>query len=297
MQSDTEARNHAILLLKPGLTEADTRISEALALLQAWGLRVTAGSPASPSGIEDLLRQHAGRVDRVIVAGGDGTLHTLAPALIEAGLPVGILPCGTANDLARALGIPDDLTGACALMVRERPRRIDVGEVNGVHFFNVAHIGVAAEAARQTGKAAKKYLGFIAYFIGAWRAFRAQRGFRAWIDCDGASRRFRAMQVSVGNGPFYGGGNCVSDEAAIDDGLLDLVALPRLSGGRMVALARALRIGKIHNARGMLALRGAAIEVRTRKPRTVTADGERATQTPARFRVLPGALSVYAAEP
>lgn len=298
MHHSATTRHRAVLFLKPGLTQADSRVQAVLETLDAHGLQVTMQSPSSPDEAEDMLEQLAGRIDRVIVAGGDGSLHMLAPALLQAGLPVGILPFGTANDLARGLGIAlDDVGAACALIVRGHTRRIDVGQVNGVHFFNVAHIGLAVEAKRQTDTTEKKYLGFIAYFIGAWRAFKVQRGFHATVTCDGASQTCRVMQISVGNGPFYGGGNRITDKACIDDGVLDLVALPRFSGGRMLALAHALRAGSIHKKPRTLMLRGSDMDVQTRKTRTVTADGEVATDTPASFHVLPGALTFYTAEP
>ncbi|HET7266906.1 MAG TPA: lipid kinase [Oleiagrimonas sp.] len=296
MHNSVNARSRAVLFLKPGLTQEDDRVRAALEAFDAHGLHVTLQSPSSPDEAADMLRQLDGNVDRVIVAGGDGSLHMLAPALLDADLPVGILPFGTANDLARGLGIAlDDVDAACALIVNGGTRSIDVGQVNDVHFFNVAHIGLAVEAKRQTDTKEKKYLGFVAYFIGAWRAFKVQRGFHATVKCDGDSRTCRVMQISVGNGPFYGGGNRITDKAAIDDGVLDLVALPRFSGGRMLALAHALRVGSIHREPRTLMLRGSEMDVQTRKTRTVTADGEVATHTPASFRVLPGALTFYTA--
>lgn len=297
MQSKANIRNRALLFLKPGLAKDDARVRDSLDALDAHALQVTLQPLSSPGDAENMLLRHADSADMIIVAGGDGTLHMLAPALLDAALPVGILPFGTANDLACALDIPGDVTAACDVIAGARTRRVDVGQVNGVHFFNVAHIGLAVEAERQTDKAEKKYLGFVAYFIGAWRAFGVQRGFRATIDCDGVSKACRVMQISVGNGPCYGGGNRITDKTAIDDGLLDLVALPRLSGGRMVALARALRIGSIHRAPETLMLRGSEIEVRTHTTRTVIADGEVTTHTPAQFSLLPGALSIYTAGP
>src|SRR5699024_9349629 len=204
------------------------------------------------------------------------------------------LPMGTANDLARSLAIPADVIGACEIIAHEHLRRIDVAMVNGRYFFNAAHLGLAARVALGADSNRKKYLGPLAYFIEAWNAFRARRAFHVEIRCNGESLRRHVVQVSIGNGRFYGGGTPVAEEAVIDDGLLDLYALPHLSGGRLLALVPILRAGRTRAAQDILTLRSAEIEVHTHKPRTITADGEKTGTTPARFRVLGRALSVYA---
>jgi YegS/Rv2252/BmrU family lipid kinase len=284
----------ALLLLKAEIERDDPRLRAALESFDYHGIGLTIESPQSPDDATRLVARHAQTVDRIIVAGGDGSMNMAAPALLKVDLPVGLLPWGTANDLARSLAVPENVPDACAIIAHEHPRRIDVGEVNGQYFFNVAHIGLAARVARQSDGAVKKYLGPLAYFLAAWQAFRARRSFRATIDCEGVMETRRVVQISVGNGRFYGGGTLISEDAVIDNGLLDLVALPHVSGARLMALVPALRAGKAGEARDVLMLRGAEINVHTRKPRTITADGEKAGKTPGRFRVLSGALTVYA---
>ena len=113
--------------------------------------------------------ERAGDVDAVVLAGGDGTVNQAAEALVASGLPVGILPRGTANDLARAIGLPLDLAAAAEVIVAGATRRIDVGEVNGKRFFNVAHIGLGAALADSLTGRMKRRFGPFAYALAAAR--------------------------------------------------------------------------------------------------------------------------------
>ena len=124
-------------------------------------------------------------------------------------------------------------------------------------------------------------------------AWRTTRAFRARLRCDGQTLRLRALQVTVGNGRHYGGGMTVRADAAIDDGRLDLYALKPRRFWRLLLLFPALRFGWLHRSEAALVLRGERIEVRTRGSLPVNTDGELTTRTPARFTVVPRALSVF----
>jgi diacylglycerol kinase (ATP) len=230
--------------------------------------------------------------DLVVVGGGDGTLNAAAKGLIEAGRPLGVIPTGTANDLARTLGLPLDIEGAARVAATGRPRRIDLGSVNGEPFFNVASMGLSVEIARRLTSDVKRRFGKLGYAVAAAAALSRARPLRAHIRGDGRDLRMLALQVSVGNGRFYGGGNQVSERAEIDDGRLDVYALKFVKAWRLVLMLRSLRAGEHGAWREIERLTGAEFEVRTRRPRSVNADGEIITQTPARFEVLPGALDV-----
>src|ERR1700759_2463898 len=93
------------------------------------------------SDLSDLIRATKRDIDSVIIGGGDGTLNAALPGLLETALPLGIIPLGTANDLARTLGIPIDPAAAAHIVARGALQRVDIGEVNGYPFFNVASIG------------------------------------------------------------------------------------------------------------------------------------------------------------
>jgi YegS/Rv2252/BmrU family lipid kinase len=245
------------------------------------------------SGLSILIRDAAGEVDRVILGGGDGTLNAAAPGLIATGLPLGIIPLGTANDLARTLGIPADPAAAAQVIAARRLRLIDLGEVNGHPFFNVASIGFGVDLTRALTRDAKKRWGTLGYAIAGLRALGRLKPFTAQIIEGGVTHRSRTVHVAVGNGRHYGGGMTVSEDASIDDGRLDLYSLEVQSFWRLLRIAPALRSGR-HDAWAEIRTHsGDAIEIRTSRPRSVNTDGEITSQTPARFRVLRHVLAVY----
>lgn len=288
------AKRCALVLHKPGLDRPGRdKLAVALGRLRAHGVNALSCQPDTPDVMASCIAEYAATTDRIIVAGGDGSVNHAAPALIDSGLPVGILPLGTANDLARTLTIPEDMAAAGDIIGRGHTQRIDVGQVDSRYFFNVAHVGLAARVALQADGRTKKYLGPLAYFVEAWQAFRAQRSFGAEIRCDGESLKDTLVQISVGNGPYYGGGTPIAEDAAIDDARLDLYALPALGSARLMALVPLLRAGRTRATPDIITRQGSDMEVRTDKPRTITADGEVIGETPARFRVLSGALRVY----
>jgi len=117
--------------------------------LEAGGLAVTVEPFDNlPEIARDIARLHES-ADAIVVCGGDGSISSAAPAVMDSGLPLGIIPAGTANDLARTLSIPLDFAAAADLVVAGHTRRIDVGTVNGHAFFNVASIGVSSELAQK----------------------------------------------------------------------------------------------------------------------------------------------------
>ena len=244
--------------------------------------------------IPDAIRAQADEYDCVIVGGGDGTLNAAAPAILEAGLPLGVLPLGTGNDLARTLGIDPDPVAAAGLIVAGNTRRIDLGEVNGHPFFNVASIGFSAELARELTAEAKRKWGVVGYALTALRLLVSIRPFRAYIDHDGATETIRTVQVSAGNGRHYGGGMTVDSTAEPDDGYLDVYSLEIRHWWQMLALFPALRSGTHGAWKDVRTFRTTEFSVRTRRRRPVNTDGEIRTETPARFRVIRKAIEVYA---
>lgn len=243
--------------------------------------------------LSPLIVEHAGSVDMIVVAGGDGTINAAARGVLESGKPLGIIPVGTANDLARTLGVPADIEQAADVIAGGRLRRIDVGLVNDVPFFNVASIGLSVELTRELTSEVKRRWGKLGYAVAAARALSKARPFRASIV--GADQRVRVftLQIAVGNGVYYGGGSKIEETAEIDAGELDLYSLEFAKAWRVVLMLRALRSGVHGSWKEVRAMKGEAFEIRTRRPRPVNADGEIVTETPARFSQLRGAVEAF----
>lgn len=287
-------RRRALVVVNDRARSGAQPIDAALDVLAAAGFSLARESCGEGVSLADLIRRHARHLDCVVVGGGDGTLNAAAPALRETGLPLGILPLGTANDLARTLGIRPDPVEAARVIAAGHLRTIDLGEVNGHPYFNVASIGFSAELAEELTAEAKKRWGTLGYALAASRLLRRMRPFRAWIEHDGVTERVRTIQISVGNGRHYGGGLTVESSAVPDDGYFDVYSLEIQHWWQLLALAPYLKRGTQGTWREVRAIRTRALSVRTKRPMSINTDGELTTQTPAVFRVLPGVVKVFA---
>lgn len=149
----------ALLLINQRSRKGRIDAARATQLLQQSGLILLEPAYDDSRPYAELITAYASQVDLVIVGGGDGTLNAAAAGLMQTGLPLGILPLGTANDFARTLGIPTQLEQAVSIICQGHVRFVDLGEVNGHLFLNVSSIGFSAELARNLTAQAKKTLG------------------------------------------------------------------------------------------------------------------------------------------
>ena len=240
--------------------------------LAAGGLLVTVEPFESlPEIARDVTRLHQ-TADIIVVCGGDGSISSAAPAVIESGLPLGLIPAGTANDLARTLSIPLDFAAAADVIVEGHSRRIDVGTVNGHAFFNVASIGISSELAQKLDPAIKKRFGRLGYAVAALRVILAAQRFRARIHEKGESRTVSTYQVAIGNGRLYGGGNVVEENAAIDDGTLDLYSLEVKNLWKLALMLRAFRSGTHGAWKEVRTAKCVEFDIETRRPMPVNTD-------------------------
>jgi YegS/Rv2252/BmrU family lipid kinase len=266
-------------------------------LLAARGIHPLHAECEHREALPQAILDRKEEIDCVVIAGGDGTLNAAAPGLLKSGLPLGIIPAGTANDLARTLGIPDDPASALDIIARGEERRVDIGRVNDQLFFNVASIGLSVALAHALSRETKRRFGRLSYALAALRVMTRARPFSALIVSEGEVARVKTFQVAVGNGRYYGGGNAVEKSAEIDDGRLDLYSLEMEAVWKLAWIARSFRAGEHGALREVRSARGRNFEIHTRRPRKVNADGEILTTTPARFSVLPKAIRVFAPSP
>lgn len=284
----------ALLLLnrnsRHGAEAADTLVAE----LRSLDIDVIEDKLSDGETCSDLVRRHAHQVELAIAAGGDGTLNSAVDGLIETGLPLGVVPLGTANDFARTLDLPTDLAEACRVIAAGHTRTIDVGQVNGKHFVNVASIGLSVEITRQLTKEVKRVWGVFAYLIAASKALYHSRLFRAEIRTETESFQVRTLQIAVGNGRYYGGGLTVAENAEIDDHRLDLYSLELTLFWQIFTLPWRLKTGALSESQYARTLRGKSFEIVTSRPYRINTDGELTVLTPATFKIVPDALTVFA---
>jgi YegS/Rv2252/BmrU family lipid kinase len=285
----------ALLVLNPYSRQGQRDLSPALDLLRAQGFDLQ--ELILEEGVDGTAAIQAaaaaGHVELVVVGGGDGTLNTTLPGVLRSGLPLGILPLGTANDLARTLALPTDPRRAAEVIAAGATRRIDIGQINDHFFFNVASLGVSAELAAEMDREQKARWGVLSYPIGLWRVVMRRRAFAALLRCDGRPRRVRAIQISIGNGRSYGGGMAIAADAAIDDGQLDVVVVAPQPVWRLILHLPLFRLGHHRLLSRVHHWRCRELELITRRALPINTDGEVTTRTPARLRVLPEALEVF----
>lgn len=284
----------ALALINRGSRNGRGNMSAAFEVFRRAGLEVIEHTLQKGSDLAELVRQHRGEVDRVVVGGGDGTLQRAASAVLESGLPLGILPLGTANDLARTLDIPLDLEQAAEQIVIGRLRQIDLSRANGQLFFNVAHIGLGARLRAALSPELKKQWGSLSYVRALAQTLAERRAFRAKVEHDGKVEQIRSIQIAVGNGRYYGGGMAVSVDAEIEDGLLHVYSVAPATLWKLLRATLPLMRGVAKDPEAVQMLEARQLRVETERPMSVVADGERITTTPVDFEVLPAAIQVFA---
>lgn len=231
------------------------------------------------------------RYDAVIAAGGDGTVIGAIALARERAVPLGIVPLGMFNDLARTLGVPLTIPQACAAIAGGRTRLIDVGRVNGSYFVNEASIGVSTRIARRQTPELKQRFGVLAVLGTTLQALREVRPFSADVEYDGKAEHCHSVQITIANSARFGGVIHRSD-AAIDDGWLDLYSVEPRNWLDAFSLVRKILAGDSASGQGLRTRRAARFTVRTNHPHHISADGEPAGMTPAVFEVVPKALRI-----
>ncbi|MEP6954529.1 MAG: diacylglycerol kinase family protein [Solirubrobacteraceae bacterium] len=223
------------------------------------------------------------RPDRLVVAGGDGSLGRYAAIAGAAGIPLAVVAAGTANDFARALGLPLDLEAGAALAADpDAPTRsIEVLRAGETAFLNTASTGLSVHAA-QRADGLKRILGPLAYGVGALRAGLTAQPLRCVARVDGREIfRGQAWQVTVaGTGAFGGGAEIASADPG--DGLADVAVLTAGHRATLVLRAYAMRTGGLTAQRGVLHGRGREVTLEVADP-AFNVDGELVRIDPARF--------------
>ncbi|HLJ83619.1 MAG TPA: lipid kinase [Candidatus Eremiobacteraceae bacterium] len=291
------ALRRALVLFNDRARRVAPNVTRMLDAIERRGFEIVRPAAPSRSALAEAIRARQHDVDFVIAGGGDGTLNAVLQGLVGTGLPLGLLPLGTANDLARTLKIPSDLDGACDVIAAGHQVRIDVGRVNGVYYFNEASIGLSATLCRQITSEEKKRFGILALLYNAVRLLIKMRRFRALVRMDGGDEfALRTAQLTVGNSQNFGG-FIATDDGAIDDRLLDLYSVGFENGWSYFDAMITLLRRKYDEARSVRTLHGRRFEIRTGKPKRIEADGELVTQTPAVFEIVPHAISVFVPAP
>jgi len=223
------------------------RLAAGVAVLEA-AARVEVRETGDEGDLDDALDRLDGRA--LVVAGGDGSLHLAVRRLwargaaVLAAVPIGLLPLGTGNDLARGLGHPLEPAAAARRVLAGRARALDLLATDrGEVVVNAAHAGLGAVAAA-VSEDLKPRIGPLAYPVGALLSGIREGGYDLRVEVDGRVVHDGAtLMAAVANGPSIGGGTALAPPAVPDDGLADVVVVTAVAPLARAAFAAALRAG------------------------------------------------------
>jgi YegS/Rv2252/BmrU family lipid kinase len=228
-----------------------------------------------------------------IVWGGDGTLNEAGGALAGSTTALGLIPAGSGNGLAHALGVPRDPAAALAVALGERSRAIDVGVLGARRFLNVAGIGVDARIAMLFNQRARGSRGrwpYIVIGVGQGCRYPAREYL---VRLDGEATRHRALLIAFANGREYGMGAMLAPRAELDDGLLDAFVVEDRSVLARFWHARHLVDGTVDRAPGVVTRRVRSAAIEASAPIEFHVDGEPGcAEGPLEISVLPRAIRV-----
>jgi YegS/Rv2252/BmrU family lipid kinase len=207
-----------------------------------------------------------------VVMSGDGLIGAIGGAMAGSETPLGILPGGRGNDLARVLRIPADPEGAVEVLLAGRTRRIDVGEVNGRRFLGIVSVGFDSEANRVANETSL-LRGNLVYAAAALRTLLRWKPARFTVRVDNERHRFTGYSVSVANSKAFGGGMFIAPDAELDDGEFDIVAVGEVGKLRFVANLPKVFKGTHVEEEQVQVFRAPHLELSASKPFPVYADG------------------------
>jgi len=231
-----------------------------------------------------------------VVVSGDGLLGVVGGAMAGAGVPLGLIPAGRGNDLARALGIPTEPEAAVDTVLGGRSRLIDVGEANGKRFLGIASVGFDSECNRLANET-HWLRGNSVYAYSMVRTLIGWHAARFTLAVGEERKRLSGYFVAVANNSVYGGGMYIAPKAELDDGEFDVVAITEVGKLRFLRGLRDVLRGTHIDKPEVTSFRTPRLELDASRPFPVYADGDHLTDLPVSLRVLPRCLSILVPAP
>ncbi|MEA2669326.1 MAG: hypothetical protein QOJ33_2260 [Chloroflexota bacterium] len=294
------AKSNEVILVSSPHAGRGANLARARAAMTAAGLRIVSElSVEDIARLPGLLARNGSRPPIVVAAGGDGTVGSVANAVIGTAAIVGILPLGTSNDFARSLNIPLRVENAVRLLTRGRVSRVDAGRLTREghptrHFVHAAAAGLNVQFAKFATRAdLRRRLGKLTYAIAAALALRERPVFNARVEYEGHAEPLELMHLAVINAPVFGGFlDLKIPGAAPDDGTLHVIMVEHLPMRRLLRSALYPALGVHRRIRGFRTMQVSRLTVIPTDPIDVTLDGEIAGPVSGTFDVVRGGLQV-----
>jgi YegS/Rv2252/BmrU family lipid kinase len=240
----------------------------------------------------ELAAAAAASGEVAVAFGGDGLVGAVADALRHTDGLLGVLPGGRGNDFARVLGVPLDPVAACAVLETGIERALDLGAVGERTFVAIASCGFDSDCNRIANQT-RLVRGNLVYVYSALRGLAGWRPARFVLELDGGEVvTVAGYSVVVANSKSYGGGMYIAPDAALDDGLLDVLTIADMPKLRFLRLLPTVFKGRHVRAPEVSVRRARELRVSADRPFTMYADGDPIAELPVTVRVLPGAVRV-----
>lgn len=272
-----------------GRGRINSRLNEIITLFAKAGYEVT------PQKIEFSKNPFEGHedIDLVVICGGDGTVNFVINALKEKDLDpeIGIIPAGTANDFAHALGMKSDIIGAAQQIINGKVRRIDCGKVNDKYFVNVLSFGVLTTTSQQTSDREKHIIGRLAYLRTGFVDLLNMHSIPLSIKCNGEEHKFEAVMFLAFNGNSAGQFK-LAPKASVDDGKFDILILDYDNKAKTFWNMVSYLIN--HASRAVHHFRTDKVELNCQIDERTDIDGQPGPKMPLSIECIKGALKIRA---
>lgn len=272
-----------------GRGHINNRVSEITALFSKAGYDVT------PQKVVFSKNPFEGyeHIDLVVICGGDGTINFVINALKEKNLDpeIGIIPVGTANDFAYALGIKSDIIGAAQQIINGKVRRVDCGKVNDKYFVNVLSFGVLTTTSQQTSDKEKHIIGRLAYLRTGFVDLLNMHSIPLSIKCNGEEHKFEAVMFLAFNGNSAGQFK-LAPKASVDDGKFDILILDYDNKAKTFWNMVSYLIN--HASRAVHHFRTDKVELNCHTDERTDIDGQPGPKMPLSIECIAGALKIRA---
>ena len=267
----------------------------AFRLLREQGIEVVSSHPVSnPKLIRQITRSVLDQGHTlIIVGGGDGTFNTLIDLFVHRDVVLGILPLGTANNFARSMEIPMNLSGAVDVITGGKVVDVDLGMINGQYFINIASIGFSRDVIRATPRLLKRYLGIFSYLLYETKYLISQELFRCRITIGDKTEEMRTRQMIIANGSFYGTRK-ITPDAHIDNRTLIIFAMDSMSRWQGLKFWVGYIMGRHLSFPESRLFSAEMAHIETEPEKYAIMGGEKTSMTPLLVSIDPAAVRIMA---
>ena len=264
-----------------------------VALLRERGVPADLVLSEQPGDCERLAREAVDRgVRRVAACGGDGTVHEVVNGIVGSDAILGIVPCGRGNDLARVLGLPEDVERVVESLANGVDRAIDLGKIGDRFFTTIASLGFDTAVAEMTRLHPSRLGGTATYVLGVLRTIMRYECAKVQLTGDFGTFEGRILLAATANTPYYGSGIQIAPDAVLDDGVLDVCIVKAMPRRTVLRLFSKVYSGSHVSYSAVQMVRTKTLKIESEAPLWLFADGEPMCETPTTIEIAPGALRV-----